>query len=208
MNGQAIPFVLKIALLDDHDVVRHGTLVHLSADPRFQVVGSHAHSDALIATLSAQPVDVAVIDYTLSSDDLQGLELLQLLHARFPRVRLLVFSAHINRIMSSAVTDAGARGLVAKSERLDELALAVGRVAEGHLHLPAEYRQDPDERRLSPNEREVLQLCLSGLSVSEIASRRHRSIKTISTQKHAAYRKLGLRTDRDLYTLRHQLAAL
>lgn len=208
MNGQAPPFVLKIALLDDHDVVRHGTFVHLSSDSRFQVVGSHAHSTALITTLSGQHVDVAVIDYTLASNDLHGMELLQLLHRRFPHVRLLVFSAHVNRIMSSAVTAAGAHGLVAKSERLDELALAVGRVAEGHTHLPLKHHQDADERRLSPNEREVLQLCLSGLSVSEIAQRRHRSIKTISTQKHAAFRKLGLRTDRDLYTFRHQLAAI
>lgn len=53
MSGQATPCTLKIALLDDHDVVRHGSFVHLSSDPRFDVVGSHAHSNDLIATLGA-----------------------------------------------------------------------------------------------------------------------------------------------------------
>ena len=48
----------------------------------------------------------------------------------------------------------------------------------------------------------------SGLTVSEIALHRHRSIKTVSTQKQAAFRKLGLRSDRDLFTLRPQLAPL
>ncbi len=208
MSGMTTSSVLKIALLDDHDVVRHGSFVHLSANPRFHVVGSHAHSSALVATLETQAVDVAVVDYSLSNRDLQGAVLLRMLQRRFPLVRLLLFSAHANRVTISGAIAAGASGVVGKSESLDGLTNGVLRVAEGHLHLPADYRNEQEEGSLSPSEREVLQLCLSGLSVTEIAIQRHRSIKTISTQKHAAFRKLGLRTDRDLFTLRHQLASL
>jgi len=50
----------------------------------------------------------------------------------------------------------------------------------------------------------VLDLLLSGLTVSEIALRRHRSVKTVSTQKVAALRKLGLRNDVEIYALREQ----
>ncbi|WNH51983.1 response regulator transcription factor [Stenotrophomonas oahuensis] len=208
MCGKCLPSVLKIALLDDHDVVRHGSCVHLSNHNRLEVVGNHARSSALIATLARCHVDVAVIDYALAEGDLQGMELLRMLRRRFPRVRLLMFSANVHHVMISNTIAAGAAGVVSKSQSLEELARAVGRVAAGHIHLPEGYRDEHAEHRLTPSEREVLQLCLSGMTVTEIAAVRNRSIKTISTQKHAAFRKLGLRTDRDLFTLRHQLAVL
>jgi two-component system, NarL family, captular synthesis response regulator RcsB len=208
LHGTPVPSVLKIALLDDHDVVRHGSCVHLSNDHRLEVVGNHARSGALISTLTRTHVDVAVIDYALAEGDMQGMELLRLLRRRFPQVRLLMFSANVHHVMISNSIAAGAAGVVSKSQSLEELARAVGRVAAGHIHLPAGYRDEHAEHRLSPSEREVLQLCLSGMTVTDIAKTRNRSIKTISTQKHAAYRKLGLRTDRDLFTLRHQLAVL
>jgi len=200
------PAVLNIALLDDHDVVRHGSYVHLSTDPRFHIVGNHASTRALVNTLLHHLVDVAVVDYTLAEGDLQGMELLRMLRRRFPRVRVLMFSANVHHVMISNTLAAGAAGVVSKGETLEELARAVGRVAAGHSHVPLNYRDEHAEHRLTQSEREVLQLCLSGMTVTDIALQRHRSIKTISTQKHAAFRKLGLRTDRDLFTLRHQLA--
>ncbi|WP_312238197.1 response regulator transcription factor [Stenotrophomonas sp.] len=208
MSGQASPCTLKIALLDDHDVVRHGSFVHLSADPSFEVVGSHAHSSGLFATLATTRVDVAVIDYTLGEDDLPGLHVLQLLRERFPWVRLLLFTAHSSRVMVSTIIAAGAAGVVTKNERLDALAMAVTQVASGLCRLPRGCGEELEEAALSRSEREVLRLCLTGMTVSEIALRRHRSIKTVSTQKQAAFRKLGLRTDGDLYTLRHELAVV
>jgi two-component system capsular synthesis response regulator RcsB len=201
-----LPSVLNIVLLDDHDVVRHGSYVHLSTDPRFHVVGNHAHTRALISTLHRHHVDVAVIDYTLAEGDLQGMELLRMLRRRFPQVRVLMFSANVHHVMISNAMAAGAAGVVSKGETLEALAGAAIRVAAGHTHVPANYRDEHAEHRLSQSEREVLQLCLSGMTVTDIALQRKRSIKTISTQKHAAFRKLGLRTDRDLFTLRHQLA--
>lgn len=198
--------MVNIALLDDHDVVRQGSYVHLSQDPRFHVVGNHAGTRALVHTLLHHLVDVAIVDYTLAEGDLQGMELLRMLRRRFPRVRVLMFSANVHHVMISNTLAAGAAGVISKGETLDELARAILRVAAGHDHVPVNYRDEHAEHRLSQAEREVLQLCLSGMTVTDIAQQRHRSIKTISTQKHAAFRKLGLRTDRDLFTLRHQLA--
>nr|WP_246233388.1 response regulator transcription factor [Stenotrophomonas bentonitica] len=204
--GPLLPSVVNIALLDDHDVVRQGSYVHLSQDPRFHVVGNHAGTRALVTTLLHHLVDVAIVDYTLAEGDLQGMELLRMLRRRFPRVRVLMFSANVHHVMISNTLAAGAAGVISKGETLDELARAILRVAAGHDHVPVNYRDEHAEHRLSQAEREVLQLCLSGMTVTDIAQQRHRSIKTISTQKHAAFRKLGLRTDRDLFTLRHQLA--
>jgi DNA-binding NarL/FixJ family response regulator len=208
MNGHPAGATLKIALLDDHDVVRHGTRIHLSNDWRFDVVGSHGHSSALLATLASRPVDIAIVDYALSATDVEGLALVRQIRQRHPRIGILVFSAHVNRVIITSALHAGANGVVTKNDRLDELARAIVQITQGESYMPPEYGGDPDESQLSNAEREVLQLCMSGMTVSEIALKRHRSIKTISTQKHAAFRKLGLRSDGDLYTLRHQLGNL
>ncbi|WP_411850979.1 response regulator [Stenotrophomonas sp. LGBM10] len=208
MNGHPTDTSLKIALLDDHEVVRHGTRIHLSNDWRFNVVGSHGHSSALLATLASQPVDIAIVDYALSANDIEGLALVRQIRQRHPRLGVLMFSAHVNRVIISSAMHAGANGVVTKNDRLDELARAIVQVAQGETYIPPEYGAEPDESHLSNAEREVLQLCMTGMTVSEIARKRHRSIKTISTQKQAAFRKLGLRSDGDLFTLRHQLGYL
>ncbi|WP_422507942.1 response regulator [Stenotrophomonas sp. GZD-301] len=208
MNGHPAGATLKIALLDDHDVVRHGTRIHLSNDWRFSVVGSHGHSSALLATLASQHVDIAIVDYALSATDVEGLAVVRQIRQRHPRMGVLMFSAHVNRVIISSALHAGANGVVTKNDRLDELARAIVQIAQGDTYIPPEYGDEPDESHLSNAEREVLQLCMTGMTVSEIALKRHRSIKTISTQKHAAFRKLGLRSDGDLYTLRHQLGNL
>lgn len=199
---------LNIALLDDHDVVLHGTCVHLSTDPRFRIVGSHARSSDLLFTLERRRVDVAIVDYALDADDMEGLALVRLVRQRFPSVPVLVFSAHLNKVVINRALSAGAAGMVTKNDRIVELGRAIVQVARGHGYLPPDYDRDGEGCPLSPSERTVLHLCLAGLTVSEIALRRHRSIKTISTQKHSAFRKLGLRSDGDLFTLRHQLEEL
>ena len=72
------------------------------------------------------------------------------------------------------------------------------------LRVPPDVRLAGDRGELSRNEREVLGLLPQGLTVSEIALRRHRSIKTVSTQKVAVLRKLGLRSD-EIYALRERM---
>ncbi len=97
---------------------------------------------------------------------------------------------------------AGISGVVSKAEPLPMLSEAIIRVSQGLERLPPDYSIPADYTELSRNEREVLDLLLSGLTVSEIAQRRHRSVKTISTQKVAVLRKLGLRNDAEFYALR------
>ncbi|WP_312573978.1 helix-turn-helix domain-containing protein, partial [Staphylococcus saprophyticus] len=86
-----------------------------------------------------------------------------------------------------------------KAEPLPLLSEAIVRVSLGLDRLPPDCRNPADSEDLSRNEREVLHLLLAGLTVSEIAQQRHRSIKTVSTQKKAALRKLGLRNDAEIY---------
>ncbi|KAF1039744.1 MAG: Transcriptional regulatory protein UhpA [Herbaspirillum frisingense] len=214
---------VRIALLDDHAVVRYGFARRLAEEPDFQVVGIFATSRELMASLRTTPADLLIIDYALGSNDIDGLNLIRVLKVRFPRCKILVSSSHYNPATVALAMKAGARGFVGKSQELSELIQAVRVVSVGRVHLSgfmageldammtagaaAALRSDSlsEHAALSPREREVLRCCLDGMTVTEIAEKFARSVKTISGQKQSAFRKLGVRNDNELFKIQHQI---
>lgn len=219
---------IRIALLDDHAVVRHGLAARLKEESDFQVVGAYATSKDMMAALRAAPADILLIDYSLGANDIDGLNLIRALKVRFPDSKILVSSSHYNPATVALAMRAGARGFVGKEQELSELVAAIRSVSVGRVHLnplmAAEIssmlssngpEDDPngadsltDNTDLSPREREVLRCCLDGMSVTQIAEKFARSVKTISGQKQAAFRKLGVRNDNELFKIQHQLQDL
>ncbi|MAF05515.1 response regulator [Herbaspirillum huttiense] len=233
---------LRIALLDDHAVVRYGLAKRLAEEPDFTVVGAFATSKELMAALRASPADLLLIDYSLGSNDIDGLNLIRALRVRFPRSKILVTSAHSSPATVAMAMKAGARGFVSKSQELAELILAIRTISRGREYLnstmtrelaimqaaEAATRSQPEVRpprrrprgtdvspdslsdmpSLSPREREVLRCCLDGMSVTDIAEKFARSVKTISGQKQSAFRKLGVRSDNELFKIEYQIKEL
>ncbi|MGC0151158.1 response regulator [Chromobacterium vaccinii] len=221
---------LRLMLLDDHAVVLQGLSYRLSQEPDFSIVGTHAGSKSLLAALHKQPVDVAVLDYALQPEDTDGLNLIRVLARRFPQTAVLIMSAHYNTATVALALRGGARGFVGKQQDLDELVTAIRTLAQGQVYLspamaeelasvmpvdgvpPSGSRHAPAAvgslvrlAELSPREQEVIRCFMDGMTVSQIAEKFARSIKTISGQKQAAMRKLGLKADHELYILRDEL---
>lgn len=216
---------IRIALLDDHAVVRHGLVARLKEESDFEVIGAYASSKDMMAALRATPVDILLIDYSLGANDIDGLNLIRALKMRFPDSRIIVSSSHYNPATVALAMRAGARGFVGKEQELSELVGAVRSVAVGRVHLSPLMAAEistmlsnnnandeaategslTDNTELSPREREVLRCCLEGMSVTQIAEKFARSIKTISGQKQSAFRKLGVRNDNELFKIQHQL---
>ncbi|TFZ45253.1 response regulator transcription factor [Stenotrophomonas maltophilia] len=207
MNGHPAPRRLRLALLDDHEVVRRGIALHLTRDRRFSIAASHSLSEDFITTLHRLPVDVAIIDLALSPGDRGSEALIPLLRSTFPRIPLLAFATLSPATNLSHLINAGLSGIVGKAEPLPMLSDAIVRVHQGLNRLPPGCILPADCNVLSRNEREVLELVLAGLTVSEIALRRHRSVKTVSTQKVSALRKLGVRNDAEIYAMRPHAGA-
>lgn len=220
----AIASPLRLMVLDDHEVVRHGLVARLAEEPDLSVVGSHASSRELLDALAQAtlPVDIVLMDFSLGPTDIDGLNLIRALKIRFPACKTLVISAHYSAATVALALKAGARGYVGKNQALAETMTAIRTVARGRIHLDpvmaveiaagsedALVHTDAEalaqNPRLSPREREVLRCCLEGLSVTEIATKFSRNVNTISTQKQAAFRKLGIRTDHELFKIQHQL---
>lgn len=210
----------RVMLLDDHPVLLHGLEVVLASAHGLEVVGSFQTAGDFIAALAADPagVDVGIVDYSLGPDDVDCRNLLMALRRRHPQLPVLVLSAQHNAPTVMAALKAGARGFLPKSATAAEIVRVVEALHQGRLHVAADMMHmltdgiaelpSPGEdscASLSPREREVLLAVLDGFTVDEIAEQFGRAANTISAQKRAGYRKLGVRSNGELFKLRHLL---
>ena len=218
---------LRIILLDDHALIREALEIRFSLEADFKVQGVYSTSRELLDSLNRAEADLVVLDYQLADADIDGLRLIQSVRRRHPSIRIVIYSSSEKPATVNMSLRAGANGFVGKSQPTDELLRAVRMVALDRIYLApamaAELEKIPaaqmlpegddpdhaftlsDQPNLSPKESEVLRCCLEGMSVSQIASKFTRSRKTISGQKQAAFRKLGIRTDTELFKLQVQL---
>ena len=219
---------IRIALLDDHAVVRYGFMTRLKEEVDFQIIGDCGTTKELMQILQTVFADILLIYYALGINDIQGPNLIRALRVRCPRSKILISSAYYNPSIVHMAMHAGAHGFVGKEKSLSELVSAIRSLHAGQLYLNAgmatqisfmlsENAPLPtfEEQKflfnkfgLSPCEHEVLRYCLSGLSVTQISKKFSRSVKTISAQKRAAFRKLGVRNDMDLFRFQHQFKDL
>lgn len=221
---------LKIAVLDDHSLIQLALKSRLSRESDFNVVGVYANSGDLLAALREIEVDLLVLDYLLGDQELDGLNLLRMIRKRHPGMLILISSSAEKPAVVNLTLQSGANGFFGKSQEVDELVDAIRTVAAGETYLSPmmayELERLPGQNgpaieteltgdavlvnnvQLSPKEREVLRCYLDGLSVSQIATKFSRSMKTISGQKQAAFRKLGVRCDAELFKIQRNLEEL
>ena len=220
-----------VMLLDDHEMVRQGIELGLDKEADLEVIGSFGTARDLFDALVRTSADVVVMDFTLGPSDLDGLSLIQSLNRRFKQCRLLIVSSHYTPATVSLALRAGSWGVLGKTQNLTELITAIRTVAQGRIYLQpcmlpglqdvptivdrATIRSKVElsaplrlNACLTPKEQEVLRCFLDGMSVSSIAAKFSRSASTISTQKQSAYRKLGIKTDSELFKFTQQFGKL
>ena len=187
---------IHVAVLDDHVVVRYGLeiLVRQSAGLRWS--GSASTSAELFQLLSGVPCHVLVLDYELSPDEIDGWSLVKILRVRFPHVRILVYTSHVEATAELLMRQAGAHGFVSKNCDLPQLMHVIALVGAGDLcfsGVQPSVQQHPQPVHLTPRETEVLRCCLQGMNMTDIARKFVRSVKTVSSQNRtslvAGYRK-------------------
>jgi len=119
----------RILLVDDHPVVRDGLAESINHEPDLTVcAAAEDRQEALKAVETTKP-DLAVIDLMLKSSS--GLELIKDIHARWPKLLILVVSMHDETLYAERVLRAGARGYITKQQATHDILLAIRRA-----HLP------------------------------------------------------------------------
>jgi DNA-binding NarL/FixJ family response regulator len=192
--------VIRVVLADDHALVRDGLRAVLAREPDIQVVGEAADGrDALRVVETAKP-DVAVLD--LSMPLLNGLDVARQLVAqeRGPRAILITMHAEDRYVLDAL--RAGVRGYVLKKQAAADLVRAIREVAEGRVYLsPGVGAAVADairtggpasDERLTPREREVLQLVAEGKTTKEIAAILGVSVKTADAHRTHLMQKLDI----------------
>lgn len=213
-------------ILDDHYLVRQGLASATEAMPGLTIIGTYERSRDLIASMSLRQPDILFLDFVLHDDDIDGLTLIRLIKRRFNNVKIIVISAHAKPSIVSLALRAGADGFCSKGTSARELITATTRVLSGRIHRPdrtetwtnftenhssACVNTDEPTSTLKPldtltmREREVVNLFLMGLSITDISKKLFRDRKTISGHKQSAYRKLGISSDAELFSIRHLL---
>jgi DNA-binding NarL/FixJ family response regulator len=206
----------RVFVADDHAIVREGLKRILAADPAFAVAGEAKDGHEALAAVRAGGFEILLLD--LSMPGRSGIELVRLVKAERPDLRVLVLSMHDEQQYAVRAIRAGASGYLTKDAAPTQLVAALGKIAAGGLFItPAVAEalaiglQAPaDElphKRLSDREYEILLLLAAGESVTAIAERLHLSVKTVSTHKTHIHEKMNLGSLAELvrYAIAHRL---
>jgi two-component system capsular synthesis response regulator RcsB len=207
VNGHPV----RIAIADDHPLLLSGLAYELEQHHRIRVVGAAENSTDLVALLNKHPVDVIISDYTMPGGCYgDGITLFGFLKRRFPAVRLIALTMMSNPAIIRSLMAQDIHCILSKADSLTYVIGAVHAALTNKryyspsietivkLHGLDSHAWTSSANNLTTRELEVIRLFVSGLTVSEIAERLHRSKQTISTQKMSAMRRLGIRRDADL----------
>lgn len=202
---------IRIILADDHPVVRIGTRVVIESSGVGDIVAEASNVDELLDLLKRCSCDVLVTDLSMpGSKHSDGYTMMERIRRSHPNLPILMLSTSSNVGILRMVSSLGVLGLIDKGSSLNELPFAIQAVHKGGSYISATLKRlisdmsspgmsGGGNRSLSPREMEVLRLIASGLKVKQIADHLSRGVTTISKQKSDAMRKLGVRTDAELF---------
>ena len=192
---------IRVLLADDHRVLREGLKVLLEALEGVEIVGEAAEGrEAVQRALDLRP-DVVLMDVEMPG--LNGIEAARLLCEKWPEARIVMLSMHSSSEHVYRALEAGALGYLLKESAGGEVRAAVQAAHAGRRYVtgslryavpaPQGKRRASPIQRLSPREREVLQLVVEGKTSAEIARVMLLSPKTVDTYRSRLMVKLGVR---------------
>lgn len=202
---------IRVVLADDHPVILLGARHALARFSDIDVVAEARQSTDLITLLSNTTCNALVTDLAMPGGRHgDGLPLIGYVRRHFPTLAVVVLTMLENAALIRRLGEMGVTSIVSKSDDLTHIGLAIRHVVRGRPYagpsvraileaIPAGAGRRCDEVSLSAREIEVVRLFAAGMTVTEIAERLNRSIKTVSSHKTAALRKLGLERDSELY---------
>jgi len=205
--------VTRVMLVDDHPVVREGLAESINRESDLTVVAqAEDHQGALKAIETTHP-ELVVVDLMLR--DSSGMELIKDIHARWPRLLILVVSMHDETLYAERVLRAGAQGYITKQQATHDILVAIRRVVGGGIYLNertasavlARLAAKPQTASnsipdlLADRELEVFELTGRGLSTREIAGQLRIDGKTVDTYRARIREKLNLKSSSELLQL-------
>ncbi len=212
---------LRIIIADDHGLIRQGVKAVIESQRAWQLCGEADNGRAAVELVRKHKPDIAVLDITMP--ELNGLDVTRQLKTVSPKTKVLILTMHDSEALADEVLQAGARGYLLKSDAAELLPKAIETLAAGKNFLTPKIARPSngggksmtakpaDETiprfRLTPRERQIVQLLAEGKANKEVAHGLAISLDTVETHRKNILNKLCLRSTADLvrYAIRNNL---
>ncbi len=200
--------MIRVLLVDDHELVRTGFRHILAADPGIEVVGEAESGEQALKQVQALRPDLVLMDVNMPG--IGGIEATRKIKRQHPDTQIIAVTIHADAPFPEQLHEAGALGYLTKGCPADELFEAIRTVAAGKPFVSSEVSRkltlarltgvDPDTpfSSLSQREMQVLLMITQGHKTQEISDALCLSPKTVSTYRHRLFEKLNVDTDVDL----------
>ncbi|MGG0238943.1 response regulator [Bacillus rhizoplanae] len=208
--------MIKVLLVDDHEMVRMGVSAYLSTQPDIEIVGEaeNGRKGSELA-LSLRP-DIILMDLVM--DEMDGVEATRAIIQEWPEAKIVVVTSFLDDEKLYPVIEAGATSYLLKTSRASDIADAVRATYDGETVLEPKVtgkmmsrmrqkKEQPLHEELTERELEILLLIAQGKSNQEIADELFIALKTVKTHVSNILNKLHVsdRTQAVIYAFRHQL---
>lgn len=213
---------LRVLVADDHEIVRKGLRSIVEEQPGWELAGEASDGREAVDKARALRPDVAVVD--VSMPGLNGLEATRQMLRNDAGTKVLILTMHESDPLIREVLDAGARGYLLKSDASRDLVTAVEAIRRNKTYFTARVAQivldgyldkkqrstpatDSPASRLTPRQREIVQLLAEGKSSKEVAVALGLSVKTAETHRANIMRRLECHSVSELvrYAIRNNI---
>jgi len=199
--------MIKIFIVDDHEIIREGLKKILKEESDLVVVGEAQNGEEVLQNIKDIECDIMLLDMNMPGRS--GLELLGDIKALKPQIHILVLSIHPEDKFALRTLKSGASGYLCKDTALEELVVAIRKVHTKGRYLSTtlaeqlafDFMPEKDQlphEQLSGREQEIMVLLATGKKVKDIAADLQLSISTVFTYRVRIFEKLKIKSNVEL----------
>lgn len=209
--------MIRLLIVDDHEMVREGLKAMLMAEPDFSIVGDAANAEQAFALIERLHPDVALLDVRLPG--MSGVEVCRTVTEKYPETAVIILTTFTDETLVAQCIQAGARGFIIKDIERFDLKRSIRAVARGEAAIDpkaavamfAQLRRSPSQLHeptpepISSQQLVILRLVAQGLSSREIATQLYLSENTVKGYVQEILHRLGVknRTEAVMVAVKH-----
>ncbi|HZU66579.1 MAG TPA: response regulator transcription factor [Ktedonobacteraceae bacterium] len=197
--------MIRLLIIDDHEMVREGLKAILTSEPDFEIVGDAASAEQGVELVERLSPDVILLDIRLP--DRSGIEVCRIVSERYPQSAVIILTTFTDEKLVAECIQAGARGFIVKDIERFDLKRSIRAVARGEaaidpkaavavlaqLRRTPPVKSEPSPELLSSQQLVILRLVAQGLSSREIATQLYLSENTVKGYVQEILHRLGVK---------------
>lgn len=197
--------MIRLLIVDDHEMVREGLKAMLLSEPDFDIVGAASNAEQALATIEQSRPDIILLDVRLPGSS--GIEVCRAVTERYPKMAVIILTTFSDESLVAQCIQAGARGFIVKDVERFDLKRSIRAVARGEAAIDtkaavavlAQLRRSPVTNgeaypeSLSSQQIVILRLVAQGLSSREIATQLYLSENTVKGYVQEILHRLGVK---------------